>query len=205
MKTNFFKSIFTLAIFAGFVACSNDDDEDILTIVGWKDNPLTWYSVTATGTVEYGSSDKEKAYARFVNEKMAENPANVNNYICLDFHDDGTFFWSGKRFGTGRYETNAKALQDCHTLTLIGISENQERINLPVKYGDNGFEIDISSWDISEVIARIIAVDFAFPYSDEIGYQSDFNTWQQYVQWVNSLKPTKATLKIKFDAIQRRF
>jgi hypothetical protein len=206
MKTNFFKTIFTLAILAGFVACSNDDDEDIITIVGRKGYPATWVSETATGTIEFGTAENEKAYARFVNGKMAAQPANVLKLMYLDFHDDGTFFLSGNanRFGTGRYEVDAKALKDCKTLTLIGFSENQDRINLPIKLGEDGLEMDITNWDIVEHIAKIVAYDYRVDFANDTGYDLEFKTMPELNAWVNSLKITKVSLKIMFQATQRR-
>jgi len=124
----------------------------------------------------------------------------------LEFFNDGKVFLSGdaKRYGVGEYELNGKTLLESNTLTLIGFSENQERINLGFRYKEDGLEIDMTNWkDIGELMAKIIARKYIGEFSDEFGSAS-FNSWSEYVTWVNNLKPTTANLIITFDAIQSR-
>jgi hypothetical protein len=185
-------------------ACDKGKNEEVFTLYdGWGAHPIGWISISATGTVAFGTTETDITFAQFLKSKMEEQPAAINQYIRLDFHEDGTVMLSGKanRYGIGKWELNSKTLKESNTLTLIGLDANHERIDLDISMTEDGLVINISNWDISKVIAKRISENYVFDFYEETNI-SDIYSWQEYVAWIKGLKVSQTSLIIKFDAIQ---
>jgi hypothetical protein len=98
-----------VAVLCLATACDKGKNEEVFTLYdGWGDHPIAWISISATGTVAFGTTEADITFAQFIKSKMEERPAAINQYIRLDFHEDGTVMLSGKanRYGIGiRVET----------------------------------------------------------------------------------------------------